>query len=78
MTFRFLMSGLLAGLLFLGLAISGQAQQVRVSESHPYRVVDVVDGLGRIRDIRQGPDGLIYIAIDAADSKIVRLEPAGN
>jgi glucose/arabinose dehydrogenase len=38
----------------------------------------LVDGLGRIRDIRQGPDGLIYIAIDDADSKIVRLEPADD
>jgi len=38
----------------------------------------LVDGLGRILDIRQGPDGLIYVAIDAADSKIVRSEPVGN
>ncbi len=35
-------------------------------------------GYGRIRDIRQGPDGLIYIAIDGGDmTEIVRLEPAG-
>jgi glucose/arabinose dehydrogenase len=35
-------------------------------------------GLGRIRDIRQGPDGLIYLAVDArggATTPIVRLEP---
>ena len=35
-------------------------------------------GFGRIRDIRQGPDGLIYIAIDGGDmTEIIRLEPAG-
>ncbi len=37
----------------------------------------LVNGLGRIRDIRQGPDGYIYIALDndAAPQSIVRLEP---
>jgi glucose/arabinose dehydrogenase len=33
-------------------------------------------GFGRVRDIRQGPDGLIYVAIDG-EGTIVRLEPAG-
>jgi len=35
--------------------------------------------LGRIRDVRQGPDGYIYLAIDDPDGRpfsIVRLEPA--
>jgi glucose/arabinose dehydrogenase len=31
--------------------------------------------LGRIRDVRVGPDGLIYLLTDAADGKLVRLEP---
>jgi len=42
-------------------------------------------GTGRIRDIRQGPDGLIYLAVDgnARDvdgppTPILRLEPAGR
>jgi glucose/arabinose dehydrogenase len=33
---------------------------------------------GRIRDVRQGPDGFIYLAIDDREGKptrIVRLEP---
>ena len=40
--------------------------------------------MGRIRDIRQGPDGLIYLAIDGeargfdgAPTPILRMEPAG-
>ena len=36
-------------------------------------------GLGRIRDIRQSPDGYIYVAIEGrggATTPIVRLEPA--
>jgi glucose/arabinose dehydrogenase len=36
-------------------------------------------GQGRIRDIRQGPDGLIYIVYDAGNgsTSIARLEPVG-
>jgi glucose/arabinose dehydrogenase len=29
----------------------------------------------RIRDVRQGPDGLIYLLTDNADGRIVRIEP---
>ena len=35
-------------------------------------------GIGRVRDVRQGPDGYIYLAIDdrlGDPSAIVRLEP---
>ncbi len=38
----------------------------------------LLDGQGRVRDIRQGPDGLIYVAIEArggATTPILRLEP---
>ena len=40
---------------------------------------DLLWGVGRVRDVRQGPDGLIYIAIDGergAATPILRLEPA--
>jgi glucose/arabinose dehydrogenase len=36
--------------------------------------------MGRIRDVRQGPDGYIYVAIEdrrGAPTAVVRLEPAG-
>jgi glucose/arabinose dehydrogenase len=42
---------------------------------------DLLWNVGRVRDVRQGPDGLIYIAIDGergAATPILRLEPAGN
>lgn len=32
--------------------------------------------LGRIRDVRAGPDGYLYVLTDAGDGEIVRLEPA--
>jgi glucose/arabinose dehydrogenase len=34
--------------------------------------------LGRIRDVRQGPDGYIYLLTDEADGAIARIEPAGS
>ena len=42
-------------------------------------VENLVQGMGRIRDVRQGPDGFIYVALEnrrGEPSSIVRLEPA--
>jgi glucose/arabinose dehydrogenase len=30
----------------------------------------------RIRDVRQGPDGAIWLATDATDGRILRVAPA--
>ncbi len=35
------------------------------------------DVFGRVRDVRQGPDGLIYLLTDESDGSLVRLKPAG-
>lgn len=38
----------------------------------------LLDGFGdRIRDVRQGPDGYVYLVTDESDGRILRLEPAG-
>lgn len=34
----------------------------------------LADELGRVRDVRQGPDGLLYLLIDDHDGMLVRLE----
>ncbi|HWS76335.1 MAG TPA: PQQ-dependent sugar dehydrogenase, partial [Quisquiliibacterium sp.] len=31
----------------------------------------------RIRDVRQGPDGLLYLLTDAGDGQLLRLDPRG-
>jgi len=36
------------------------------------------DVLGRIRDVRQGPDGYLYLLTDESDGVIARLEPVEN
>ncbi|MDX1494614.1 MAG: PQQ-dependent sugar dehydrogenase [Longimicrobiales bacterium] len=40
----------------------------------------LLTGVGRIRDVRQGPDGYLYVALERRDgepSRLIRLEPAG-
>ena len=32
----------------------------------------------RVRDVRQGPDGLLYVLTDASDGSLIRLEPADD
>lgn len=64
--------GGLAGEQLARLTLSADGRQVEREET-------LVQGQGRIRDVRQGPDGYIYLAIedeDGALSPIVRLEPA--
>jgi glucose/arabinose dehydrogenase len=53
--------------------LSVERQRVTAEET-------LVRGQGRIRDVRQGPDGLIYLAIDGrgGPTSVVRLEPAGG
>ena len=31
----------------------------------------------RIRDVRQGPDGFLYLLTDEDDGKVLRVKPAG-
>ena len=36
------------------------------------------DGRERIRDVRQGPDGLLYVLTDAANGRLLRLQPVAQ
>ena len=36
----------------------------------------LLEGIGRIRDVRVGPDGFLYVLTDAARGSLLRLEPA--
>ena len=35
----------------------------------------LLEGIGRVRDVRQGPDGLLYVLTDGSNGKVVRLLP---
>ena len=65
-------SGGLAGQQLARLTLSEDAQRIEQEET-------LMQGIGRIRDVREGPDGYIYVAIEGRDgalTPIVRLEPA--
>lgn len=36
----------------------------------------LLQGIGRVRDVRQGPEGKLYLLLDAADAPVLRLDPA--
>ncbi|HSM59164.1 MAG TPA: PQQ-dependent sugar dehydrogenase [Longimicrobiales bacterium] len=69
------------GNLFVGGLSGQQVARVTVQDGQVTGEETLVRGIGRVRDVRQGPDGLIYIAIDDRDggpTAVVRLEPAGG
>ena len=64
-------AGGLAGQQVARLSMNDDSRQIEREET-------LVWGMGRIRDVRQGPDGYIYVAIEArggAPTPVVRLEP---
>ena len=66
--------GGMAGEQLARLTPSVDTPQIEIEET-------LVHGMGRIRDVRQGPDGYIYLAIEdrrGAPTPVVRLEPVGN
>ena len=69
------------GSIFVG-GLSGQ-QLARVDVDDGTRPLEetLLKGIGRVRDVREGPDGFIYLAIDGDgddQTPIVRLEPVSR
>ena len=69
------------GDIFSGGLIGEQLARVHLDDEYRNVVMEetLAYNMGRIRDVRQGPDGYIYLAISdrqAGPSPIVRLEPA--
>ena len=66
------------GNLFAGGMSGQQLARITLDGQHVVTEETLVHGIGRVRDVRQGPDGYIYLAIeddDGAPTPIVRLEP---
>ena len=66
------------GSFFVGGLAGQQLARVTLDGQRVTGEETVLEGVGRIRDIRQGPDGFIYLAIDArraGTTPILRLEP---
>ena len=67
------------GNIFAGGLAGQQVARLTMEGQRVAQEETLLQGLGRVRDIRQSPDGYIYVAIDgrAQPSAVVRLEPAG-
>lgn len=69
------------GNLFVGGMAGEQLARLTLDGRRVTAEETLVRGMGRIRDVRQGPDGLIYLAIDHRGGEltpILRLEPVAR
>jgi glucose/arabinose dehydrogenase len=57
---------------------TGHLQRILFNENMEElrREMLLVDLKQRIRDVRQGPDGLLYLLTDEDDGAVLRIEPA--
>ena len=63
------------GNLFVGSLKFGYLDRIELAGGKVVREHRLLEGIGRVRDVRQGPDGLLYILTDEANGKLVRVKP---
>jgi glucose/arabinose dehydrogenase len=62
---------------FFAGGLRGSVHRLRVVDGKVTEKEVVLEGLGRVRDVRCGPDGFLYVVLNNPDM-IVRLVPAGT
>jgi glucose/arabinose dehydrogenase len=65
----------LRGNLFVGSLKFSYLDRIELSGGKVVREHKLLEGIGRVRDVRQGPDGLLYLLTDENDGKLVRVLP---
>lgn len=64
------------GNLFVGALAKQLLMRVTIDGEKVIAQERILEGkLGRIRDVREGPDGNLYLLTDSADGELVRMEP---
>ena len=63
------------GDLFVGSLKFGYLDRIALANGKVAREHKLLQGVGRVRDVRQGPDGLLYLLTDEDDGKLVRVVP---
>jgi glucose/arabinose dehydrogenase len=65
------------GNLFVGSLVQRQVRRLVLDGERVTHEETLLDGaVGRVRDVRQGPDGLLYVVTDEKDGGVYRIEPA--
>ena len=63
------------GHLFVGSLRPGGLVRIELDGDRVRSETRYLPDVGRVRDVVQGPDGLLYLAIDASNGRIIRVEP---
>jgi aldose sugar dehydrogenase len=63
------------GSFFIGALANQHLRRVVLDGRNVVEEEVLLPGLGRIRDVRQGPDGYLYLLTDAASGALLRVEP---
>ena len=67
------------GNLFVGSLKFGYLNRIELAEPFGGKVLRehrLLEGAGRIRDVRQGPDGLLYLLTDSPQGRLLRVQPS--
>lgn len=63
------------GNLFVGSLKFRYLDRIELADGKVTREHKLLEGIGRVRDVRQGPDGLLYVLTDEGNGKLVRVLP---
>ena len=63
------------GNLFVGSLKFGCLARLELAGGKVVREEKLLQGVGRVRDVRQGPDGLLYVLTDENNGKLIRVVP---
>lgn len=66
------------GNLFAGGLVSQDLRRIELDEVGNVIAQHSIPVGQRVRDVRQGPDGLLYVLTDRQNGQLIRLEPAGG
>jgi aldose sugar dehydrogenase len=61
------------GSLFIGSLKFGYLDRLQITGGKVTREEKLLSGVGRVRDVRQGPDGWLYVLTDESDGKLLRV-----
>lgn len=64
------------GHLFAGGLVSQDVRRIQLDAAGNVVNQQPIDIGARVRDVRQGPDGLLYVLTDESNGRLIRLEPA--
>ncbi|HET9275734.1 MAG TPA: PQQ-dependent sugar dehydrogenase, partial [Gemmatimonadales bacterium] len=65
------------GSLFVGSMQPGALVRLTVENGRVTKEERYLSDVGRVRDVQQGPDGLLYIVTDEDDGRLLRVVPKG-